>query len=129
MPTCPVISMTNPAICPSWCSSGKNVGIAFPLNLFTQASGNAQMKIITATWIRLLLASNNRRHFIFIPTDHLGRYLPDTTQLYLLIWSLIQLPPPPPPNFPIVMFKRKKCGYCISLRFCSHKPLLMPRWK
>jgi hypothetical protein len=40
-----------PTICPSPCSNEKNVGIAFPLDLFTQATCNAQMKIIAVTQI------------------------------------------------------------------------------
>jgi hypothetical protein len=37
----------------------KKASIAFPLDLFTQATYNAQMKIIAATQIQILLASNN----------------------------------------------------------------------
>jgi len=82
-----------PPICPSQCSNEKNASITFSLDLFTQATCNAKVKIIATTQIQVLFASNNRCQFIFVPTSHLGRYLPHTTQPYLLAWSLVRPTP------------------------------------
>jgi hypothetical protein len=105
--------MPSPPICPSRSSNEKNASIAFPLYLFTQTTYNAQMKIISATQIQILLASNNNIISLsYLLTTQVGTYQTPPSHTYLLGHCNIQMKKLQVLHFPWI---------------CSHKAPVMPR--
>jgi len=85
-------STLTPPICPSQCSNEKNAGIAFPLDLFTQAIYNVHMKIIAATQIQILLASNNNIISLSdLLATQVGTYQTPPNHTYLLGHCNVQM--------------------------------------
>jgi hypothetical protein len=58
---------------------------------------------------------------IFIPTSHPSRYLPNITQASYLLGHQYDRPP--------FAHQMKKTQVLHFFYICSHKPILMPRWR
>jgi len=89
----------------------KKASIAFLLDLFTQATYNAQMKIITATQIQISLASNNNIISLsYLLATQVGTYQTPPNHTYLLRHCNVQMKKNADITFPLDLFTQDTCN-------------------